>query len=401
MQIQACLPLVNTRSNNKSFPVLAPDEFLDIETEGIKYTGSKAKIIPYILSLIEPLGIHTILDGFSGTTRVSQALNQAGYKVFCNDVAVWSKVFAECYLLNKKGAAYYQPLIDHLNNLPGKNGWFTKHYGGHPNNGESVQKDGKKRIWQIHNTQKLDAIREEIDKIAKNQIEKSVLLTSLILAMDKVDSTIGHHVSYLRKWAKRSYNTMRLEIPKIKINDETHKVYKEDIFKLLSKLQEDKVDLAYYDPPYGSSNEKMPPSRVRYASYYHLWTTICLNDQPKLIGSANRRIDVGDKESASIFEDYRRDKNGKYVVVNAIERLIKNTKAKYVVLSYNNRGRITRDEIASLLEDLNLPYKVVEINHKAHVMKSMSWTNEWSDNSYKATKEYLFLISKSKGVHLL
>jgi len=68
-------------------------------------------------------------------------------------------------------------------------------------------------MWQLHNTKKLDAIREEIDKIAKNKIEKSVLLTSLIIAVDKVDSSVGHQVSYLRKWASRAYNTETVEKP--------------------------------------------------------------------------------------------------------------------------------------------------------------------------------------------
>lgn len=394
MLTQIYLPEIRIRKNN-SITLLKSDKFPNIETEGIKYTGSKAKIVPYILALIEPLNVHTILDGFSGTTRVSQAFNQAGYRVFCNDIAVWSKVFSECYLLNKKNANYYQPMIDHLNNLPGKEGWFTKHYGGYPNNGESVQKDKKKKIWQIHNTKKLDVIREEIDKISKNQIEKSVLLTSLIFALDKVDSTIGHQVSYLRKWAKRSYKTMQLEVPKISLNDKDHQVFKEDIFDLLSKLKKNEVDLAYYDPPYGSSNEKMPPSRVRYASYYHLWTTVCLNDQPEVRGAANRRTDVGDENSTSVFEDFRRDENGKYAVINAIERLIRNTKSKYIILSYSNKGRATLDEIISMLQDMGMPYKIAEINHKAHVMKSMKWTNEWADNSYKQTKEYLFLISRT------
>ena len=61
----------------------------------------------------------------------------------------------------------------------------------------AIHKDGKKKMWQLHNTMKLDAIREEIDKIINNEIEKAVLLTSLIIAMDKVDSSVGHHV-YLK-----------------------------------------------------------------------------------------------------------------------------------------------------------------------------------------------------------
>ncbi|MDR3244205.1 MAG: DNA adenine methylase, partial [Elusimicrobiota bacterium] len=50
------------------------------KTEGIKYTGSKLKIIPYIINILgEIKNIKTVLDGFSGTTRVSQALAQLGY----------------------------------------------------------------------------------------------------------------------------------------------------------------------------------------------------------------------------------------------------------------------------------------------------------------------------------
>ena len=145
-----------------------------METQGIKYTGSKREILPVLLRLIEPLNVKTVLDGFSGTTRVSQALKQAGYTVYANDIADWSKVFGECYLLNRKPASYYLSLIDYLNNLSGIYGWFSENYGGEPNGGLATQKDGRKRIWQLHNTKKLDAIREEIDKIAKiKQTNKS------------------------------------------------------------------------------------------------------------------------------------------------------------------------------------------------------------------------------------
>ena len=76
-----------------------------IMTEGIKYSGSKLKLLPSILSIIQPLPIKRVFDGFSGTTRVSQALAQCGYEVISNDIAIWSKVFAECYLKGAK--AFY------------------------------------------------------------------------------------------------------------------------------------------------------------------------------------------------------------------------------------------------------------------------------------------------------
>jgi adenine-specific DNA-methyltransferase len=42
----------------------------------------------------------------------------------------------------------------------------------------------------MHNTKKLDAIRDEIEKIAVDETEKQTLITSLILALDKVDSSL-------------------------------------------------------------------------------------------------------------------------------------------------------------------------------------------------------------------
>jgi len=364
-----------------------------METQGIKYTGSKREILPVLLELVKPLNVKTVLDGFSGTTRVSQALKQAGYTVYANDIADWSKVFGECYLLNRKPANYYLPLINHLNNLPGKYGWFSENYGGEPNGGSAIQEDGRKRIWQLHNTKKLDAIREEIDKIAKDKIEKSVLLTSLIIAMDKVDSSVGHQVSYLKKWAPRAYNTMKMGVPRLIIDDKQHRVYQKDIFDLVNDVE---VDLAYYDPPYGSSNELMPPSRVRYASYYHIWKTICLNDRPKLVGAANRREDVGDTISGSIFEEFRKNEKGQYIVIEALERLIKNTPAKYIVLSYNNNGRATFKAIIGILKNLKKKISIIEMDYKKNVMATITrTTKEWINDANGKNKEYLFLLQKN------
>lgn len=367
-------------------------DFYQIKTQGIKYAGSKRLILSTLLELMRPLNIRTVFDGFSGTTRVSQALKQAGYMVYANDIAVWSKIFSQCYLLNKKPAGYYQPIIDRLNNLPGKYGWFSEHYGGKPNGGSAIHSDGKKRMWQLHNTMKLDAIREEIDKISKNEIEKSVLLTSLILAMDKVDSSVGHQVSYLKDWALRAYNTMKMEVPMFLTDNQEHKVFHDDIFNILNDVE---VDLAYFDPPYGSSNELMPPSRIRYASYYHIWKTICLNDKPKVVGVANRREDVSDVIASSVFEEFRKDEKGHFVVMRAIKDLIKKTKAKYIVLSYNNNGRATLDAILEVIKDLNMNCSVLEMDYKKNIMATMTWTNEWlSDKKEIKNKEYLFLIEK-------
>src|SRR5579859_2493147 len=148
-------------------------------TEGIKYAGSKLKLLPQILRLVHQVKPRTVLDGFAGTTRVSQALAQTGHQVIANDLSVWSEVFGQCYLLNRQPPAFYQTLIDQLNALPDKDGWFTEHYGGDPNEGCSAGADGLKKPWQKHNTRRLDAIRDEIDRLSLPVIERAVLLASL------------------------------------------------------------------------------------------------------------------------------------------------------------------------------------------------------------------------------
>ena len=361
-------------------------------TEGVKYAGSKLKLLPHILQLAKKTDAKTVLDGFSGTTRVSQAFAKTGYRVLCNDIAAWSEVFGICYLLNRKRETDYAELIAHLNALPPKDGWFTAHYGGAP---KSAQVDGLKKPWQVHNTRKLDAIRDEIDRLALTKVERAVALTSLILALDRVDSTLGHFASYLKEWSPRSYNALTLEVPRLFCTGEQHEVSRRDIFELLDDRA---VDLAYYDPPYGSNNEKMPPSRVRYASYYHLWSTVCLNDKPELFGKVLRRKDTSDTLASSVFEDFRRDgQTGRFIVVEAIERLIRSTCARWIILSYSSAGRATAGELNEILQDSGTLVEAVEIDYKRNVMAGMKWTHDWVRNADVPNREFLFLIETNTG----
>lgn len=360
-------------------------------TEGIKYAGSKLKLLPHILQLVNKVSPKTVLDGFAGTTRVSQMLAQTGHRVIANDISVWSKVFGTCYLLNPHSEKHYQPLINHLNTLAGKDGWFTEHYGGDPNSGSSIGEDNLKKPWQKHNTRRLDAIREEIKNLSLSEVEKAVLLTSLIFALDEVDSTLGHFVSYLNDWSPRSYNELQLTVPRLIPPTQLHAVHQGDIFDIASKVE---VDLAYFDPPYGSSNEKMPPSRVRYAAYYHLWTSICLYDKPSLFGKAKRRTDTSDTVTNSVFEDFRKNDSGRFVVVEAIERLLKITHARHIVLSYSSGGRATAEELNDAITSAGRLVEVLEIDYRKNVMAGMRWTNEWVSEAEMPNKEFLFLIEK-------
>jgi adenine-specific DNA-methyltransferase len=365
----------------------------EVVTEGVKYAGSKRSLLPCILELAGRTGATSVLDGFSGTTRVSQAFAQRGYRVIANDVAAWSGVFATCYLQGYQGGIDYGSLVEHLNNLAPRDGWFTEFYGGEAGDGTSSAGDGLKKPWQVHNTRKLDAIREEIDHLGLLRVERAVALSSLVLALDRVDNTVGHQASYLREWAPRAYKTLELKVPRLVDGGQGHQVCCGDV---LDCCDQD-VDLAYYDPPYGSNNKKMPPSRVRYASYYHLWTTICLNDRPQLFGKSQRRRDSSDRCSPSLFEEFRRNpETGRFLAVEQIERLLGSTRARWIILSYSSGGRATAEDLRSVILKHGKLVDSVEVDYRRHVMSSMTWTGDWTSEVTSPHREFLFLIENQR-----
>ena len=309
-----------------------------------------------------------------------------------NDRAEWSAIFAQCFLNGHHSTAHYPELIAHLNNVKPTEGWFTEHYGGYDRgDGLSLGADGLKKPFQIKNTMKLDAIREEIAALTLNELDEAVALTALILALEKVDNTLGHYVSYLKQWSPRSYQDLWLSVPHFIKTQLNHAIYKEDATHLTRSIH---ADLAYYDPPYGSNNEKMPSSRVRYDAYYHFWKSVILNDQPKLFGVAKRRVDCSDLCSISKFEEFRYNNHGQSIAVAEIETLIKNTASRYILLSYSSGGRASRAQLFDVLSSAGKILHISQIHHKKNVMANMTWTDDWARNADATHREFLFLMEK-------
>lgn len=144
----------------------------------------------------------------------------------------------------------------------------------------------------------------------------------------------------------------------------------------------------------------MPPSRVRYTSYYHLWTTICLNDTSQLLGKARRRADTSDKVSGSVFEEFRRNqKIGRFITVEALEKLIRSTTARWIILSYVSGGRGTAEEVNQILSECGKIVDIVKVDYRRNVMAEMKWTHEWLSEAESPNFEFLFLIDKHELGH--
>ncbi len=358
--------------------------------ESIRYSGSKDKILPKIDQIIQDIPLKYVLDGFSGSTRVSQYFKYKGYNTTSNDLAIYSKHIAECYLNADKPYNHYQEIINHLNNVNPTHGWFSQNYGGIDNNGTSIQSDGLKRPFQMHVTEKLDAIRNEIDNLYPTDcVDKSVLLTSLMLALDNVCNDMGHHVSYLKDWANKSYKTLFLNVPRYTPDNLNHKVLSGDVFDIKGNF-----DLCYFDPPYGTSNEKTKTTRVRYFSYYHLWTTICKNDKPILVGSSKRRYDVSSDSLPGAISEFESTKN--VVVEDSFNFLAKSFETEYTLMSYSNRSKINIDKLIEIISGNQKIEKVFKFDHKPNSQTFSVKNGEWKNNVKEPNYEYLILSKKYK-----
>ena len=205
------------------------------------------------------------------------------------------------------------------------------------------------------------------------------------MALDKVDNTLGHQVAYLSDWAKRSYDTIKLELPKLIFGSAAYNVLQQDV-----KTIEKAYDLAYFDPPYGTNNQVTKTTRVRYASYYHIWTTICKNDKPEVKGKANRRADVASDKCPGAISAYESTKDA--VVQNEIKELINAVKAKYIVFSYSSKSKVPID----VLRDIFCKYKLLQeerFSYKENAMKSLTMNKQWLGDMSE-NNEFLFLIEK-------
>ena len=65
----------------------------------IKYIGSKRTLVPVILEAVRrAANAHSVIDLFSGTSRVGHALKAAGYRVLSNDHNAYAATLARCYV---------------------------------------------------------------------------------------------------------------------------------------------------------------------------------------------------------------------------------------------------------------------------------------------------------------
>jgi adenine-specific DNA-methyltransferase len=306
----------------------------------IKYLGSKRKLVPRIVALAEavraaaeapraaapadaPRGPWTVLDLFTGTTRVAQGLKQAGFEVTANDLASYSEVLAQAYIAVDAqcvDVARLQQQLDALNALPGVRGYFTRTF------------CEEARYVQPANGMRVDAIRARIDAIAADAAERAILLTALLEATDRVDSTTGLQMAYLKAWSARSHRPLRLRLPALLAGP--GRALRLDAREAVHEALRTNAtyDIAYLDPPYNQHS---------YYRNYHVWETLVRGDAPAAYGIARKREDC--RTTRSVFNA----RGG--VAEAALGAVLAQVPARHVILSFSDEGFISLAALQGML----------------------------------------------------
>ncbi len=285
----------------------------------IKYIGSKRRLVPVLGDLLTRARARTALDLFTGTTRVAQEWKRRGAVVTAVDSARYSAVLADCFVATD--ATTVDPgalgeVISQLQSLPGIDGYVTETF------------SRAARYFQEPNARRIDAIRDAIETHWAGHPWRSVLLTALLLAADRVDSTTGLQMAYLKDWSPRSYRPLELRVPELLGGPGAARYG--DALELVSDLPP--VDLAYLDPPY---------NQHRYIGNYHVWETLVAWDAPDHYGVACKRVDVREPETASVF-------NRRREAPAALAALVRSVRAEVVVISGSDEGWLSVSDLADI-----------------------------------------------------
>jgi adenine-specific DNA-methyltransferase len=329
----------------------------------IKYIGSKRLLVDQIAALIALLpAARTVLDVFSGTARVGHALKQRGYVVTANDHTSYAHKLAVCYVQADRARwrAEVQALLTELSSLAPQPGYFTETF------------CIASRYFQPHNGARIDAIR---DAIAEKQLDpelEAILLVSLMEAADRVDSTVGLQMAYLKQWAARAFNSLELRVPALVDGPGTALQ-----LDALQCVQRADYDVAYLDPPY---------NQHKYMNNYHVWESLVRWDRPEVYGVACKRVDC--REYDSPFNSKRR-------IREALEALIASARARYLIVSFNDEGHLSEPELREILAARG-PLQVLSVDFKRYVGAQIGIYNPSGQKTGKVghlrNRELLFLV---------
>ena len=336
----------------------------------IKYIGSKRALLGHVTGAVRgalPDG-GLVCDLFSGTARVGHALKGQGFRVWSNDHNAYAHTIATAYVQadRERWVDRAEAVIAELRTVAPRAGWFTRAF------------CDDARYFHPDNGARIEAIRERIEAMALEPELKAVALVSLMEAADRVDSTAGLQMAYMKSWAPRALKPLELRLPDLSPGVAAGPCHatRADAVEIAGQVE---ADLVYLDPPYNQHS---------YLGNYHVWESLVLWDNPETYGVANKRIDVRTRKSAF---------NSRPGIGPALQAVIEAVKTPNLIVSFNDEGYLSRQQLVEMLTPRG-HVQVIEIARPRYVGARIGIHNSKGEKVGAVGRlrnvEYLFVVTE-------
>lgn len=389
-------------------PVTENPEYL--QSQLITYIGNKRALLGFIGDAVKIVQQRlnkeklNCLDIFAGSGIVSRYLKQFSNSITVNDLEKYSCIINRCYLSNQneidmeKLKDLYKQLTvkidEKMKSLEQKNnlktaGFISELYS--PADENNILKS-ERCFYTPYNGAYLDVASQLIREMVPSEYQDFFIAPLLSEASIHANTAgifkgfyknsktgTGQFGGNGKNALSRILGKIQLSFPEFSNFSCATRVFSQDANALVlndelynwDMLSEDKeFDLAYFDPPY---------NQHPYGSNYFMLNLLANYERPDC-ENISRVSGIPKNWNRSAY-------NKKKKVVEVFLELVKNVKAKYVLISFNSEGFIEKDLMIDLLSQCG----------KVEVLESEYNTFRGSRNLNSReihVKEYLFLLEK-------
>lgn len=335
----------------------------------MRYLGSKESLTEPIIQLLAEKNINqrelTFFDAFCGMGSVADALKTTYDHIIINDTLkcattfTLGRLYANRCTFERLGLDPFEFLNN--NNSTREDFIYTNYSPGGSN----------RMYFSAHNAGRIDYFRFQIESWKdENRIsdeEYIYLLACLMESVSDVSNTAGVYGAFLKHWDGRALKP--IVFSRIDAANGNCPIVENHNGKIEDIVQDIDCDILYLDPPY---------TQNQYGTQYHLLETLILNDNPTI-----SRV-TGSRPTGPMRSDWSK----MYHVHILFDKVIAETRARHIILSYNNDGFMSKEYIESTLKRYGLEnsYSCISLDYKKY--------NNTKCQGNDGHQEYLFYIEK-------
>ena len=353
----------------------------------ITYLGNKRSLLKEIekeiIKIKKKIKKEKIIacDLFSGSGIVARMLKQHCSKIIANDLEEYSYLINKCYLSNKKDFNFdeYNKYLNYLNNKCKTEpfaGLITETYA--PKDEDNITVNDRV-FYTRDNAIFIDSFRKYIEEIPYPY--RDFFLCQLITEASIHTNTSGVFKGFYKNREtglgmyggigqnalKRIKGKIEIKTPVFSEYETEYAVTKMDAVELSKQVV---ADVVYIDPPY---------NQHPYGANYFMLNVIIEN---AITSKISRVSGIPDNWNHSAF-------NYKKTALDSFEEIISNLKTSYIVISYNNEGFITYEQMVQMLK------KYGKVETRRIKYNAFRGSRNLSGRDLY-TNEYLFIVKKEK-----